>query len=129
MSKELQLREALENAEANIAYLATLPDSTLAEKLDTIHLQTSLAEQKKNTPASELLEMWRSQVIQARIHKAENGIPDAPGEIESAIADIETKIAITEEREQALEELAQPVQPQVPKKQQQQDNQSQLKLF
>lgn len=129
MSKELQLRQALENAEANIAYLATLPDSVLAEKLDTIHLQTKLAEQKQNTPALELLEMWRSQVIQARIHKAENGIPDAPGEIEAAIADIETKIAITGEREQTLAELAQPVQPSHAAKPQPQGNESQLKLF
>jgi len=129
MSKDLQIREALENAEANIAYLATLPDSALAEKLDTIHIQTTLAEHKQNTPAIELLETWRSQIIQARIYKAENKIPDTASEIELAIADIETKIAITEERQQALDEIAHPVQPTRSPKPQQQDNESQLSLF
>jgi hypothetical protein len=77
VSKEIQIKEALENSEANIAYLAALPDSLLAEKLDTVHLQMQLAEERKNTDGLRLLEVWRNQVILARIHKAENNIPDS----------------------------------------------------
>ncbi len=129
MSKESQIKEALNHAEANIAYLATLPDSALAEKLDAIHLQSVIAEQKNLTPSLELLEIWRAQIIQARIYKAENDIPDSPGEIALAIADIETKIAVTEERQQALNELAEPTRSTRPAKPQQQENESQLSLF
>lgn len=59
---------------------------------------------KKNTESLELLEIWRSQVIAARIYKAENNIPDAPSEIELAIADIETTLAKAEAREEMLNE-------------------------
>jgi hypothetical protein len=102
MSKELQRKEALENAEANIQYLASLPDSTLAEKLELVHVQMELAEQKKNVAALELLEIWRSQLIEARICKQEENIADAFDEIAEAIAGIETVTAQLEEREEAL---------------------------
>ena len=104
MSNHIRIQEALDNAEANVSYMATLPDNVLAEKLDTVHLQMELAEQKRNTNALELLEIWRSQIIDARIYKAENNIPDAPNEIELAIADIETMVAKTEEHQDVFNE-------------------------
>jgi len=103
MSKELRLKEAIDNAEANILFLAGLPDKELSNRLDLIHIQMELAEQKRNTDSLELLEVWRSQVIEARIYKAENEIVDAPNEIELAIADIETVVAKTEERQEIIE--------------------------
>jgi len=111
MSNQLRIQEALENAEANIELLATYSDAELAEKLDTIHLQTDIAAQKNNTASLQLLEIWRSQIIAARIYKAENNIPDAPSEIELAIADIETTVARSEERQEALEEYMNQVNP------------------
>lgn len=105
MSSHIRIQEAIDNAEANINYMATLPDNVLAEKLDTVHLQMELAEQKRNTNALELLEIWRSQIIDARTYKAENNIPDAPNEIELAIADIETTVAKAEERQETFTEL------------------------
>lgn len=104
MSNNVRIKEALDNAEANVELLATFPDYELSEKLDTIHLQMDLADAKKNTESLELLEIWRSQVIAARIYKAENNIPDAPNEIEMAIANIETTVAKAEERAEILNE-------------------------
>ena len=122
------MREALENNEANIALLATMPDKALVEKLETIYLQSEIAIQKGLTSSIELLEVWRSQVIEARIYKAENNIPDAPNEIELAIADIETVVAKTEGRQEAFEEMEKPVQRSHPKRIEQDDD-SQLSLF
>ncbi len=70
--------------------LAALPDKELAIKLDLLHIQSEIAYKTKNTGSLELLEIWRTQIIDARIYKMENNIPDAPNEIEEAIADIET---------------------------------------
>ena len=104
MSQQARIQQALDNAEANIAYMATLSDNVLAEKLDTVHIQMELAEQKRNTDSLELLEIWRSQIIEGRIYKAENNIADAPNEIELAIADIETVVTKTEERTDIMNE-------------------------
>ena len=114
MSKEMQRNEALKNAAANVAYLTSLPDSDLVEKLELVHVQMEIAEQKKNTPALELLEIWRSQIIEARIFKRENNIPDAPDEIESAIADIETITTKAEERSEILTTEETPLEPAPP---------------
>ncbi len=95
MSKEIRLKEAIDNAEAYILFLASLPDKELSKRLDLIHLQMELAEQKRNTDSLELLEVWRSQVIEARIYKAENEIADALNEIALTIADIETVVIQT----------------------------------
>ena len=48
------------------------------------------------------MEVWRTQLIEARIHKYENNIPDAPNEIQQAIAEIETVTSQIEEREEIL---------------------------
>lgn len=114
MSKEMQRNEALKNAAANVAYLTSLPDSDLVEKLELVHVQMEITEQKKNTPALELLEIWRSQIIEARIFKRENNIPDAPDEIESAIADIETITTKAEERSEILTTEETPLEPAPP---------------
>ena len=103
MSKELRLKVAVDNAEENILYLAGLPDKELSKRLDIIHIQSELAMQTKNFDSLELLKVWRIQVIEARIYKAENEIPDTPNEIELAIADIETVFAKTEERQIIIE--------------------------
>ena len=77
----------------------------------------------------ELLEIWRCQVISTRIYKMDNNIPDAPNEIELAIADIETFVSKTEERQEILTDFSNPVKQSRPKVQQQKDNDSQLSLF
>lgn len=101
------IKRALVNWDNYIAQLTTQPDKELEKKLDLIHLQGEIAIQKKNEESIELLEIWRAQIIKARILNAENNIPDAPNKIELAIADIETTVAKTEERKEIVEEITQ----------------------
>jgi len=88
--KNSRTQQALNNWDSYVTQLATMPDSKLEEKLETIHLQSEIAIQKRMESSIELLEIWRSQVIEARIYKAENNIPDSPNEMGLAIKDIET---------------------------------------
>lgn len=122
-----RIKLALENWEDYVSRLSTMPDKELEKKLDLIHLQSEIAIQKKNEESIELLEIWRAQVIEARILKAENNIPDAPNEIELAIADIETTVAKGEERKEIIEEFTQPEKSHKTKIQE--DNSSQMSLF
>lgn len=118
---------ALDNWDNYVSQMATMPDSELEKKLDLIHLQSEIAIQKKNEESIELLEIWRAQVIEARILKAENNIPDAPNEIELAIADIETIVAKGEERKEIIEEFTQSEKAHKPKIKE--DDSSQMSLF
>ncbi|HRD40179.1 MAG TPA: hypothetical protein PLC65_16250 [Bacteroidia bacterium] len=122
-----RIKLAIDNWENYVAQMATMPDKELEKKLDLIHLQSEIAIQKKNEESIELLEIWRAQIIEARILKAENNIPDAPNEIELAIADIETTLAKAEERNEIIDELSQPLKSHKPKIQE--DNSSQMSLF
>jgi hypothetical protein len=129
MSNDPRIRLALDNWDAYVAQLATMPDKKLVEKLEVINMQAVIAQEKNITSSSALLEIWWRQVVEARTYKAENNIPDAPNEIELAIADIETYVAKSEERQELLNEFTQPVQQFRPKIQQQQGSDSQLSLF
>jgi len=104
MSKNVRIQIALDNWDDYVAILAAMPDKKLADKLETIYLQSEIAVQKRITESVELLEVWRAQVIEARILKAENNIPDAPNEIELAIADIETMVIKAEERKEIIKD-------------------------
>ena len=129
MSIAIRIKDCIDNHEKYVAIMATLPDKELAKKLDLVHIQSELAEKTKNTGSLELLEVWHQQIIEARIYKAENDIPDAPNEIELAIADIETFVSKTKERQEILNDFSNPVKQFRPKVQQQSDNDSQLSLF
>jgi hypothetical protein len=126
MSKT-RIQLALDNWETYVAQLSTMPDKELEKKLELIHLQSEIAIQKKNEESIELLEIWRAQVIEARILKAEQNIPDVPNEIELAIADIETSLVQAEERTESFEELQLPQRVSKPKIQE--DNSQQISLF
>lgn len=103
MAKADRIQECIDHHDEYVQVLAAMPDRRLREKLDTIHLQMALAEQKRDTEALELLEIWRAQTIEARTYKAENNIADAPDEIDEAIAGIETYIAGPEPQTGAAE--------------------------
>jgi hypothetical protein len=122
-----RIQLALDNWEAYVAQLCTLTDKELEKKLELIHLQSELAERGKNTASIELLDIWQQQVIEARILKAENNIPDAPNEIELAIADIQTTLAKAEERLELLEDSSPQAKKAKPKIQA--DDSSQMSLF
>ncbi len=128
MSIAVRIKDCIDNYDKYVALMATLPDKELAIKLDLVHIQSEIAYKTKNTGSLELLEIWRTQIIDARIYKMDNNIPDAPNEIQEAIADIETFVSKTEERQDILIEFNNPVKKSRPKAQQQKDD-SQLSLF
>lgn len=128
MSIALRIKDCIDNHEKYVALMATMPDKELAKKLDLVHIQSEIAEKTNNTGSMDLLEVWHHQIIEARIYKAENNIPDAPNEIELAISDIETFVTKTEDRQEILNDFSNPVK-QSRQKIQQEDNDSQLSLF
>ena len=127
MSYAQRIKECIDNYDSTVAYFTSLPDKELAKRIDLVHIQLELAGEKKNTSAIELLEIWRAQLIDARILKAENNIPDAPDERKMAIADIETIIAKAEERAETFTD-ENPAQPQR-KPKVIEDDKDQLSLF
>lgn len=129
MSISIRIKECIDNHDKYVAILATLPDKELAKKLDLVHIQSEIAERTKNTGSLELLEIWHQQIIEARIYKAENEIPDAPNEIELAIAEIETIVVQTEERHEVLSDFNFSVNQTQSKSQKQAESDSQLSLF
>ena len=129
MSIAIRIKDCIDNHERYVAIMATMPDKELAKKLDLVHIQSEIAEKTNNTGSLELLEIWRTQIIDARIYKMDNNIPDASNEIEEAIADIETFVSQTEERQEILNDFSSSVTQPRSKVQPQQDNDSQLSLF
>lgn len=126
-TQSLRLQLAIDNAQENILFLAGLPDKELSKRLDVVHIQSDLAIQNKNLDSLELLKVWRSQLIEARIYKAENNIADAPNEIELAIANIETIVVKAEERKDVLEN--EPLYQKIHKPKIKEDNSDQMSLF
>src|SRR2546429_77678 len=107
MSKDVRIQLALDNWDAYVAQLTTMTDKKLSKKLDLINMQAQIAYEKGITSSIELLDIWWRQVVEARILKAENNIPDAPNEIELAIRDIETVLAHSEDRQDTFTEPTQ----------------------
>lgn len=128
MSIAIRIKECIDNHEKYVAIMATLPDKELTKKLELVHIQSAIAEKTKNTGSLELLEVWHHQIIEARIYKSENEIPDAPNEMELAIADIETVVSKTEERQEILSDFSVPEKQSRPKVQRP-DSDIQLSLF
>ncbi len=126
MSKDVRIQLVLDNWDEYVDALTKLSDKELVKKLDLIDIQSQLAIKHKNESSSQLLEIWWKQTVEARILKAENNVADSPNEIELAIADIETTVAKTEEREEILSE-------DIPQKNYKpkikEDNQDQMSLF
>lgn len=127
MSKDVRIQLALDNWHSYVEQLATMPDKVLAKKLDVIDMQSLIARERKIDSSVELLEIWWRQVVEARIYKAENNIPDAPNEIEMAIAGIETKIVKAEKHQKISEETF--ANQKIRKPKIKEDNSSQTSLF
>jgi hypothetical protein len=89
-SQDIRIKLAIDNWDEYVAILTTMPDKKLAKRLDIIDMQAKIAYKNKIHSSGELLEIWWRQTVEARILKDENNIPDAPNEIELAIADIKT---------------------------------------
>jgi hypothetical protein len=129
MNDNKRLQDCIDNYEEYVARLATFPDKELAVKLELIHLQSEIAYKNNISSSIELLEIWRRQVIEARILKAENNIPDAPNEIDLALADVEFITDKAEQRKEILENYIEPEKESAPVEKIQNDNYTQLSLF
>ena len=126
---EHKIQLATENFDEWVKLYASESIEKLKKRLRTNHQQYLLAEKLGDTKAGELLNIMERIIIEAQIYKAENNIPDIQSEIELAIADVETFVAKTEQRQDVLNEMTKPVQQSRPKIQQRQDNDSQFSLF
>jgi hypothetical protein len=127
MLKDVRIQLAVDNWDEYVFQLAAMPDKRLSEKLDVIDMQAQIAIDKKISSSVELLEIWRAQVIEARILKAENNIIDAPNEIELAIADVESTVTVAEQREEIFDkETANHIST---RRKVQEDNSDQMSLF
>ena len=75
MSHQIRIKEALDNAAENIAYLARFADSKLEKKLLIVQAQIAIAANNKQDEALKLLLIWERQIIEARILKYEQHPP------------------------------------------------------
>jgi hypothetical protein len=129
MNKDKRIQDCIDNYEKYVARLATFPDKKLIVKLDLIELQSEIAYKKNIISSIELLEIWRRQVIEARILKAENKIPDAPNEIELALANMEFESEKAEQRQEIIKEYLELKNEIEPEEKIHKDNYTQLSLF
>jgi hypothetical protein len=129
MNKDTRIQDCIDNHETYVLTLAAMPDKKLAGKLEAIHLQMAIAEQKNDSGNLELLEIWRAQTIEARTYKAENNIPDAVNEIEQATNQIETFVAEVETRTEVLNDYSHAVNQSRPKAKKEEGSNEQLSFF
>lgn len=134
MSIAIRIKDCIDNHDKYVEILATKSDKELSKRLNLVHIQMELADQTKNTGSLELLEIWRTQIIEARIYKAENNIADVPSEIELAIVDMETFTEKAEQRQEIMKEASsKPIVTEEKKSEEQEkgasDNSEQLSLF
>ena len=126
---EQKIKLAQEKSHEWIEYLATKSENDLERRLRINHLQYEIAVKEKQEDTVQLLSIMERIIIEARIYKAEHNIPDAPNEIEIAIADIETVVTQTEERREIFNDAEQPAKSARKKIQPQENSEDQLSLF
>ncbi|MHB8402407.1 MAG: hypothetical protein ACYDCN_10370 [Bacteroidia bacterium] len=126
MSKDVRIQQAIDNWDEYVAYLTTLPDKKLVQRLEIINMQAQLAYKQNIESSSELLEIWWRQTVEARILKDEHNIPDAPDEIELAVRDMETIVVKSEERQDTF---TQPTHEKLHKQKIKKVDDSQMSLF
>lgn len=127
-----QIAHALAHQEELIQVLASEPDNKLAGRLDIIHLQSVICEKDKDVLTAEFLAIMRRIIIEARLYKWDNNIPDELDEMSEAIAEMELAQEKYEHRKKLLDKLSKPVitiEPGAGKKEPKIDNNVQLGLF
>ena len=103
-----QISHALENLEELIKVFAAEPEKKLAGRLHIIHLQSVICEESKDELTSEFFEIMRRIIIEARLYKWDNNIPDELDEMEQALADMELAQEKHEHRKKVLDKLSKP---------------------
>ena len=112
-----------------IKYMATNSEKRLQKRIRVNHAQYAIAVKENMEDMCELLDIMEQIIIAAIFYKEDNNIPDAPDEIELAIADMETVVIKTNQHEEILNEQRAPVKKSNQKQQQQKDSDSQISLF
>jgi hypothetical protein len=84
-STQYKIKEAIDNANDWINFLATKSDKDLERRLEINYLQYETAYKDKAQSVCELLEVMRRILIEARIYKDEHSIADQPTAIDVAI--------------------------------------------
>lgn len=103
-----QIKHALENQEELIKMFAAEPEDKLTNRLNIIHLQYVICEKENDILTGEFLEIMRRIIIEARLYKWDNNIPDELNEIEETLAELELAQEKHEHRKKLLAKLAKP---------------------
>jgi hypothetical protein len=69
VSYAIRIKEALDHADENIAWLSRFADAKLEKKLNIVQAQIAIASTNKQNEALQLLHIWERQIIEARILK------------------------------------------------------------
>ena len=105
MSYPIRIKEALDNASENIAWLARFADSKLEKKLNIIQAQIAIASANHQPEALQLLHIWERQIIEARILKYDQHPQlDELTELEKDRAEMEAFDAMFEKRNKVIAE-------------------------
>ncbi|HWB64456.1 MAG TPA: hypothetical protein VG603_13150 [Chitinophagales bacterium] len=103
MSYQLRIKEALDHADENIAWLSRFSDSKLEKRLDIVQAQIAIASQNKQPEALQLLHIWERQIIEARILKySQQPQLDELTEIEQGVAEMEAFDEMLEKRNKVI---------------------------
>jgi hypothetical protein len=126
-----QISHALANQEELIRMFAAEPEEKLADRLQVIYLQSVVCEKDRDIPTGEFLEIMRRIIIEARLYKWDNNIPDELDEMSQALAAMELAQEKYEHRKKILDKLSKPIivpEPEQPKEEPKANN-VQLGLF
>ncbi len=93
-----QIKHAIENQDELIEMFAAEPEGKLVERLNIIHLQSVICEKNNDIVTGEFFEIMRSIIIQARIYKWDNNIPDELNELSETLAEMDLAQKKHEER-------------------------------
>lgn len=104
-----QMSHALENQEELIRMFASEPDDKLVDRLNIIQLQSVVCEKDNDVITGEFLEIMRRIIIEARLYKWDNNIPDEIDEMQQALAEMELAQEKYEHRKKLLDKLSKPV--------------------
>jgi hypothetical protein len=106
-----QISHALENQEELIKVFAAEPEKKLAGRLHIIHLQSIICENEKDEETAEFLSIMRRIIIEARLYKWDNNIPD---EVDETLVEIELAQEKHEHRKKLLAKLKKAIVPHEP---------------
>jgi len=84
-----EIKHALENQQELIKMFAAETEQKLTERLTIINLQSVICEQEKDILTAEFLEIMRRIIIEARLYKWDNNIPDELNKMEQALAEMD----------------------------------------